>query len=56
MDSSGSIHEFADSQFGHLFANGSDRRHACRNMVLELKELSIRDDICTLLPSIIYRN
>jgi acetyl-CoA carboxylase / biotin carboxylase 1 len=25
MDSSGSIHEFADSQFGHLFASGVDR-------------------------------
>ena len=47
MDSSGSIHEFADSQFGHLFANGSDREHARRNMVLALKELSIRGDIST---------
>ena len=25
MDSSGSIHEFSDSQFGHLFASGTDR-------------------------------
>lgn len=47
MDSSGSIHEFADSQFGHLFANGSDREQARRNMVLALKELSIRGDIST---------
>ncbi len=47
MDSSGSIHEFADSQFGHLFANGSDREEARRNMVLALKELSIRGDIST---------
>jgi acetyl-CoA carboxylase / biotin carboxylase 1 len=47
MDSSGSIHEFADSQFGHLFANGPDREHARRNMVLALKELSIRGDIST---------
>lgn len=47
MDSSGSIHEFADSQFGHLFASGSDREHARRNMVLALKELSIRGDIST---------
>jgi len=47
MDSSGSIHEFADSQFGHLFASGVDREQARRNMVLALKELSIRGDIST---------
>jgi len=47
MDSSGSIHGFADSQFGHLFANGPDREQARRNMVLALKELSIRGDIST---------
>jgi acetyl-CoA carboxylase/biotin carboxylase 1 len=47
MDSSGSIHEFADSQFGHLFASGKDREQARRNMVLALKELSIRGDIST---------
>jgi len=47
MDSSGSVHEFADSQFGHLFANGVDREQARKNMVLALKELSIRGDICT---------
>lgn len=47
MDSSGSIHEFADSQFGHLFASGQDREQARRNMVLALKELSIRGDIST---------
>jgi acetyl-CoA carboxylase/biotin carboxylase 1 len=47
MDSSGSIHEFADSQFGHLFASGINREQARRNMVLALKELSIRGDIST---------
>lgn len=47
MDSSGSIHEFADSQFGHLFATGPDRELARRAMVLALKELSIRGDIST---------
>ncbi|KAL9191373.1 hypothetical protein ACHAXT_001079 [Thalassiosira profunda] len=47
MDSSGSIHEFADSQFGHLFASGPDREAARRNMCMALKELSIRGDIST---------
>ncbi len=52
MDSSGSIHEFADSQFGHLFANGPNREQARRNMVLALKELSIRGDISTTIDYI----
>ena len=47
MDSSGSVHEFADSQFGHLFASGVDREQARKNMVLALQELSIRGDIST---------
>jgi len=40
MDRSGSIHKF-----GHLFASGKDREQARRNVVLALKELSIRGDI-----------
>lgn len=52
MDSSGSIHEFADSQFGHLFATGADREQARRSMVLALKELSIRGDISTTIDYI----
>lgn len=47
VDSSGLVHEFADSQFGHLFAKGSDREAARKAMVLALKELSIRGDIRT---------
>jgi acetyl-CoA carboxylase/biotin carboxylase 1 len=47
MDSSGSIHEFANSQFGHLFASGPNREQARQNMVVALKELSIRGDIST---------
>ena len=41
MDSSESIHEFANWQFGHLFASGNDRESDCRNMASSLKELSI---------------
>mmetsp|Transcript_1644 Transcript_1644/g.3791 ORF Transcript_1644/g.3791 Transcript_1644/m.3791 type:complete len:2007 (+) Transcript_1644:63-6083(+) len=52
MDSSGSIHEFADSQFGHLFASGIDREQARRNMALALKEMSIRGDISTTIDYI----
>ncbi len=47
VDSSGLVHEYADSQFGHLFASGADRQAARENMILALKELSIRGDIST---------
>ena len=47
IDSSGLVHEFADSQFGHLFANGATRDHARKNMIMALKELTIRGDIRT---------
>jgi len=43
----GGIHEYSDSQFGHLFALGETREIARRNMVLALRELSIRGDIRT---------
>ena len=47
VDSSGRVHEFADSQIGHLFAWGSSREYARKNMVQALKECSIRGDIRT---------
>ena len=33
VDSSGRVHEFADSQIGHLFSWGRHREEARRNMV-----------------------
>jgi acetyl-CoA carboxylase carboxyltransferase component/biotin carboxyl carrier protein len=47
VDSSGRVHEFADSQIGHLFSWGLTREDARQHMVLALKELSIRGDIRT---------
>jgi acetyl-CoA carboxylase / biotin carboxylase 1 len=47
VGSHGGVHEFSDSQFGHLFALGETREHARRNMIMALKELSIRGDIRT---------
>lgn len=47
VGANGGIHEFSDSQFGHLFAHGENREAARRNMVLALKELSIRGEIRT---------
>ncbi|XP_065178755.1 acetyl-CoA carboxylase-like [Sycon ciliatum] len=44
---SGGLHEFADSQFGHIFAWGEDREEARENMVVALRDLSIRGDFHT---------
>lgn len=53
VDSSGLVHEFADSQIGHLFAWGTTRDRARQNMILALKELSIRGDIHTTVEYIV---
>ena len=45
MGANGGIHEFADSQFGHLFASGSTREDARKALVLALKEIDVRGDI-----------
>jgi len=43
----GGLHEYADSQFGHIFSHGDDRESARKELVIALKELSIRGDIST---------
>ncbi|XP_052188195.1 acetyl-CoA carboxylase 1-like [Diospyros lotus] len=45
VKSGGGIHEFSDSQFGHVFAFGESRALAISNMVLGLKEIQIRGEI-----------
>ncbi|RHN68588.1 putative ligase [Medicago truncatula] len=47
VKSGGGIHEFSDSQFGHVFAFGESRALAISNMVLGLKEIQIRGEIRT---------
>nr|ASZ00210.1 acetyl-CoA carboxylase 2 [Pelargonium cotyledonis] len=47
VKSGGGIHEFSDSQFGHVFAFGETRALAISNMVLGLKEIQIRGEIRT---------
>jgi acetyl-CoA carboxylase/biotin carboxylase 1 len=47
VNNSSLVHEFADSQFGHIFASGSNRENARRAMVVALKELQIRGEIRT---------
>ena len=43
----GAIHEFADSQFGHVFARGPDREAARKALILTLKEMEVRGEIRT---------
>ena len=50
---SGGLHEYADSQFGHIFAHGADRESARRNMVMALKELNIRGEFRTTVEYLI---
>lgn len=47
------IHEFSDSQFGHVFSFGETREDARRNLIVALKELSIRSDFCTTVDYLI---
>eukprot|EP00554_Chaetoceros_debilis_P010506 CAMPEP_0194110112 /NCGR_PEP_ID=MMETSP0150-20130528/9428_1 /TAXON_ID=122233 /ORGANISM="Chaetoceros debilis, Strain MM31A-1" /LENGTH=2089 /DNA_ID=CAMNT_0038799207 /DNA_START=48 /DNA_END=6317 /DNA_ORIENTATION=+ len=47
VGSNGGIHEFADSQFGHLFAKGATREEARKSLVLALKEIEVRGEIRT---------
>jgi acetyl-CoA carboxylase / biotin carboxylase 1 len=53
VGSAGGLHEFADSQFGHVFAYGADRGESRKNMVVALKELSIRGDFRTTVEYLI---
>jgi len=41
----GGIHEFADSQFGHVFAKGKNRNEARKNLLFALKNIDITGDI-----------
>jgi hypothetical protein len=45
----GGIHEFSDSQFGHLFAKGETREAAIRAMVVALRDVRVRGEIHTII-------
>lgn len=53
VNSYGGIHEYADSQFGHVFSYGMTREESRRNMIMALKELSIRGDFRTTVEYLI---
>lgn len=49
----GGVHQFADSQFGHIFAWGETRDQCRKSLVMSLKELVIRGDIRTTVEYLI---
>jgi len=53
VNSAGGLHEFADSQFGHIFAYGEDHNESRKNMIVALKESSIRGDFRTTVEYLI---
>ncbi|KAJ1512698.1 acetyl-coenzyme-A carboxylase [Coelomomyces lativittatus] len=53
VTANGGLHEFADSQFGHVFAYGHDRYQATQSMIIALKELCIRGDFRTTIDYLI---
>ena len=53
VGANGGIHEYADSQFGHLFASGPTREEARKALVLALKEIDVRGDIRTTVEYLI---
>lgn len=53
VGANGGIHEFADSQFGHLFASGKTREEARKALVLALKGIDVRGDIRTTVEYLI---
>ena len=53
VGTAGGIHQFADSQFGHIFAYGENRSASRKHMVVALKELSIRGDFRTTIEYLI---
>jgi acetyl-CoA carboxylase / biotin carboxylase 1 len=50
----GSVHEYADSQIGHIFAHGRTREEARRSLILALKELVTRGDIRTTTEYLVW--
>lgn len=47
VSSGGSIHQYSDSQFGHVFSTGVTREDARRGMIRALRNLVVRGEIRT---------
>ena len=53
VGANGGIHEYADSQFGHLFAKGATREQARKSLILALKEIEVRGEIRTIVEYLV---
>jgi len=49
----GAIHQYADSQFGHIFSTGKTRTEAVKNAILAIGRLTIRGEIHTNVAALI---
>ncbi|XRB02905.1 acetyl-CoA carboxylase [Pycnococcus provasolii] len=47
VGANGGVHEFADSQFGHLFASGPTREDARKALILALKDVNVYGEVRT---------
>jgi acetyl-CoA carboxylase/biotin carboxylase 1 len=47
IGANGGIHEFADSQFGHIFSKGPTREDARRALQIALKQVAVKGEIRT---------
>ena len=47
IGANGGIHEFADSQFGHIFAKSESREAARKSLIVALKDIEVRGEIRT---------
>eukprot|EP00241_Pyramimonas_parkeae_P000426 CAMPEP_0114243832 /NCGR_PEP_ID=MMETSP0058-20121206/11005_1 /TAXON_ID=36894 /ORGANISM="Pyramimonas parkeae, CCMP726" /LENGTH=2093 /DNA_ID=CAMNT_0001356709 /DNA_START=141 /DNA_END=6422 /DNA_ORIENTATION=+ len=54
VSTSGAVHQFADSQFGHLFSHAATRELAVKNLLVALKEINIRGEISNNTPGLQY--
>ena len=54
VGAAGGLHEYADSQFGHIFSHGNTRDDARRELIVALKNLSIRGDISTIVAYVCF--
>jgi len=52
VSTNGGVHQFADSQFGHLFSRAATREQARKNLLVALKEFTIRGEISNNLPAL----
>eukprot|EP00820_Chromera_velia_P026301 Cvel_10268.t1-p1 / transcript=Cvel_10268.t1 / gene=Cvel_10268 / organism=Chromera_velia_CCMP2878 / gene_product=Acetyl-CoA carboxylase, putative / transcript_product=Acetyl-CoA carboxylase, putative / location=Cvel_scaffold616:49-10561(-) / protein_length=847 / sequence_SO=supercontig / SO=protein_coding / is_pseudo=false len=53
VGSSGRIHQFADSQFGHIFSTAATREEARHNMIDSLKGMVVRGEIRTNIEALV---